>query len=54
MEITDEVRYGIPLGLPERFADAWFVERPVNAIFDYRVGALLEIFSNKTAVMRSA
>jgi hypothetical protein len=34
-EITDTVRYGNSLRLPRRFP-GMFVERPLNAIFDYR------------------
>ncbi|MBL0739712.1 SRPBCC family protein [Chryseolinea lacunae] len=45
VEVTDEVNYAIPLGWLGRFANALFVERQLNAIFDYRYKVLEEFFN---------
>jgi ligand-binding SRPBCC domain-containing protein len=47
IEMVDEVNYAIPWGILGRIAHALFVERQVNAIFDYRFRVLEEIFSKK-------
>lgn len=47
VEMTDEVNYAIPLGLLGRIANALFVGREVNRIFDYRFKVLEEYFKNK-------
>lgn len=36
VEITDTIRYAIPLGIIGRLANRLFVERALNAIFDFR------------------
>lgn len=40
IEMTDEVRYALPLGILGRFAHWLFVRREVNRIFDYRFRVL--------------
>lgn len=45
--MTDEVNYGIPLGLIGRLANWLFVERQVSAIFDYRYSILENYFKDK-------
>jgi ligand-binding SRPBCC domain-containing protein len=47
VEMTDEVNYAIPLGLLGRIANAFFVSREVNRIFDYRFKVLEEYFKKK-------
>ncbi|MBX2894616.1 MAG: SRPBCC family protein [Cyclobacteriaceae bacterium] len=47
VEMVDEVNYAIPLGLLGRFANALFVGREVNRIFDYRFKILEEYFKKK-------
>ncbi|MBX2917263.1 MAG: SRPBCC family protein [Cyclobacteriaceae bacterium] len=47
VEMTDEVNYAIPLGLLGRIANALFVGREVNRIFDYRFKVLEEYFKKK-------
>lgn len=47
VEMTDEVNYGIPLGVVGRIANALFVGREVNRIFDYRFKVLEEYFKRK-------
>ncbi|HEX6889612.1 MAG TPA: SRPBCC family protein [Chryseolinea sp.] len=55
VEMTDEVDYAIPFGFIGRLANEVFVERRVNAIFDYRFKALEELFKDeKTKIRRSA
>lgn len=47
VEMTDEVNYAIPLGWLGRLANALFVERQVNAIFDHRFQILEDLFREK-------
>jgi ligand-binding SRPBCC domain-containing protein len=55
IEITDEVNYAIPFGLFGRLANALFVEKTLNAIFDYRFKALEDLFKDeKTKIRKSA
>ena len=55
IELTDEVNYAIPLGLIGRLANVLFVERALNAIFDYRFKALKELFKDdETKIRKSA
>jgi ligand-binding SRPBCC domain-containing protein len=51
VEMTDEVRYAIPLGFIGRLANWLFVEREVNAIFDFRFTTLEQYF-NKPALSK--
>jgi ligand-binding SRPBCC domain-containing protein len=44
VEMTDEVNYAIPFGFIGRLAHVIFVERQLNAIFDYRFKVLKEYF----------
>ena len=44
IEMTDEVNYAIPLGFIGQFANWLFVEKQVNAIFDYRFNVLEKRF----------
>lgn len=43
-EITDVVHYKIPLGPIGELAGILFVEKKINAVFDYRVKRLEELF----------
>jgi hypothetical protein len=53
--MTDEVNYAIPFGFIGWLANEVFVERRVNAIFDYRFKALEELFKDdKTKIRKSA
>ncbi len=53
--MTDIVNYAIPLGIVGRLANDMFVEKRVNAIFDYRFKALEELFKDdKTKIRKSA
>lgn len=45
VEMTDDLHYAIPFGIFGRLANALFVEREVNAIFDYRFKILKSYFS---------
>jgi ligand-binding SRPBCC domain-containing protein len=45
VEMTDEINYAIPFGLIGQLANWIFVEREVNAIFDYRFKVLMTYFS---------
>jgi ligand-binding SRPBCC domain-containing protein len=55
VEMTDEVNYSIPFGLIGRLANAVFVEKRLNAIFEYRFKALAELFKDdKTKIGISA
>jgi ligand-binding SRPBCC domain-containing protein len=55
IEMTDEVNYAIPFGFIGRLANDMFVERRVNAIFDYRFKALEQLFKDeKTKITTSA
>jgi ligand-binding SRPBCC domain-containing protein len=44
LEMTDEVNYGLPLGLLGKLAHWLFVGQRVNAIFDYRFKVLRGYF----------
>lgn len=46
VEMNDEVIYALPLGPLGRLANALFVGREVNRIFDYRFRALNSIFKS--------
>lgn len=46
-EMTDELTYGVPMGVLGRLANSVFVEREVNAIFDYRNKVLQDLFVKK-------
>jgi ligand-binding SRPBCC domain-containing protein len=55
IEMTDEVNYAIPFGLIGQLANRLFVERRVNAIFDYRFAVLEDFFAkDKTNIRKSA
>ena len=55
VEMKDVVNYVIPFGFAGRLANALFVEKRVNAIFDYRFKALEEFFKDdKTKIRKSA
>ncbi len=43
-EVMDLVHYGIPGGFIGRFAHWLFVKRQLNAIFEYREAALINLF----------
>jgi ligand-binding SRPBCC domain-containing protein len=45
--MTDEVRYAIPYGWIGRLANSVFVEREVNAIFEFRSQAVTNYFLNR-------
>jgi ligand-binding SRPBCC domain-containing protein len=45
--MTDEVEYAIPLGFLGQLANALFVGREVNRIFDYRFHVLKSYFSQE-------
>lgn len=44
VEMTDEVKYAIPLGILGELANELFVEREVNRIFDHRFRVLESYF----------
>jgi len=44
VEMTDEVKYAIPMGHLGQLANGLFVEREVNRIFDYRFQVLESYF----------
>lgn len=48
VEMIDEVNYAIPLGPLGRLANALFVAKKVNAIFDHRYAILAEYFKKKS------
>lgn len=48
VEMTDEVTYGIPLGLIGTLAHWLFVKRDVNAIFNHRYEVLAKYFEKRT------
>jgi len=55
VEMTDEVNYGLPMGILGKIANRLFVQRKVNAIFDHRSKTLVEFFSNaRTEITQSA
>jgi hypothetical protein len=45
--MTDEVNYGIPLGILGRLAHFLFVRGEVNRIFDHRYRVLEKYFSKE-------
>lgn len=45
VEMTDELEYGLPLGLIGRLANNLFVAREVRSIFEYRLNVLKEHFN---------
>lgn len=47
VEMTDEVNYGIPLGILGRLAHFLFVRGEVNRIFDHRYRVLEKYFSKE-------
>jgi ligand-binding SRPBCC domain-containing protein len=47
VEMTDEVNYSIPFGIMGRLAHWLFVQRRLNAIFDYRNRTLVNLFPQK-------
>jgi ligand-binding SRPBCC domain-containing protein len=50
VEMTDEVFYSIPMGWLGRLANFTFVERQLNAIFEYRRNVLNKIFPQPPAI----
>jgi ligand-binding SRPBCC domain-containing protein len=48
VEMTDDVKYLLPMGILGRFANALFVSRQLNSIFDYRHKVLQDFFRPKT------
>lgn len=48
VDMIDEVNYVMPFGILGRMTNALFVGRMVNAIFDYRFGAIQKIFPKRT------
>ena len=55
VEMTDEVNYGLPLGVLGKLANWLFVQQKVNAIFDHRSKILLDFFgSSRTEITHSA
>ena len=53
-EVIDEVHYAVPLGIAGRVVNSLFVDRQVNAIFDYRSRILNEYFSNMSTTSEIA
>jgi ligand-binding SRPBCC domain-containing protein len=47
VEMTDIVNYAIPFGIIGRLANRLFVERQLNAIFEYRSRAVARYFPNR-------
>ena len=47
VEMTDEINYAIPYGPLGRLANWLFVERQLNAIFDFRFNVLQQFFNEK-------
>jgi ligand-binding SRPBCC domain-containing protein len=45
--MTDEIRYAIPYGWVGSLANTVFVERELNAIFEFRSQAITDFFLNK-------
>lgn len=55
VEMTDEVTYGLPMGILGKIANRLFVQQKVNAIFDHRSKTLLEFFGNdRTGITQSS
>lgn len=54
VEMTDEVNYAIPLGFLGRLANALFVGREVNRIFDHRFTILNDYFSSINTIRKTA
>ena len=52
-EMTDEVHYAIPFGFVGRIANWLFVEREVNAIFNFRFTTLEQYFNTTTSTVKS-
>jgi len=52
--MIDEVNYAIPLGILGRLAHWLFVQRQLNAIFEFRFKTLETIFAAKTVIRKSA
>lgn len=50
VEMTDIVNYAIPFGLVGRLANRLFVERRLNAIFEFRSRAVARYFPNHNKV----
>jgi len=53
VEMTDNIRYAIPLGFIGRLANHLFVDREVNAIFDFRFTALEDYFKKNNSSTRT-
>lgn len=53
VEMTDEVNYAVPFGLIGGLTNLVFVEKTVNAIFDYRFNALEDLFKNHKTKLES-
>lgn len=49
-EIVDLVHYSVPLGILGRFAHWLFIDKQLNAIFDYRNEVIGQLFPKVTAV----
>jgi ligand-binding SRPBCC domain-containing protein len=55
VEVTDDVHYAIPFGFLGRLANAVFVQRELNTIFEYRNAILQKYFpSGDKTVLKSA
>jgi ligand-binding SRPBCC domain-containing protein len=54
VEMNDDLTYAIPYGIIGRLANAVFVEREVNGIFDYRHKVLETYFNEPKSEMRIA
>ena len=46
-QVVDIVNYALPLGILGRIAHRVFVQRQLNAIFDYRTEVLKELLPEK-------
>lgn len=42
--MIDQVEYSLPLGVVGAAVAGWWVRRNLRAIFDYRAGAIAQIF----------
>jgi ligand-binding SRPBCC domain-containing protein len=51
VEMTDQVTYALPLGFLGQIANWLFVQRQLNAIFDYRFSVLKEIFNKDQIIL---
>jgi ligand-binding SRPBCC domain-containing protein len=54
IEMTDEINYAIPFGFLGRLANWLFVERQVNAIFDFRFNVLQQFLIENGNLQKSA